>query len=93
VFRHSHRDGYRILRWASMCGHGELLLLYAHDPDFKAPGSRPILSRLLQLRVALTRDHAAIAFLDVGVGFAGRAHHSCVSRHSSGFMKFVYQDP
>jgi hypothetical protein len=36
-----------------------------------------ILSRLLQLTVALPRDHAAIAFLDVGVGFAGRADHSC----------------
>jgi hypothetical protein len=52
-----------------------------------------ILSRLLQLRDALSMDHVAIAFLDMGVGFAGRADHSCVSRHSSGFMKFVYQHP
>jgi hypothetical protein len=39
-----------------------------------------ILSRLLQPRVALPGDHAAIAFLDVGVGFAGRADHSYVSK-------------
>jgi hypothetical protein len=52
-----------------------------------------ILSRLLQLRVALPGDHAAIAFLDVGVGFAGRADRYCVSRHFPGFVKFMYQDP
>jgi hypothetical protein len=44
-------------------------------------------SRLLQLRVALPRDHVALAILDVGVGFAGRA--VVVSRHSSGFTKFM----
>jgi hypothetical protein len=52
-----------------------------------------ILSRLLQPRVALPRDHAAIAFLDVGVGFAGRADSCCVSRHFSGSLKFMYQHP
>jgi hypothetical protein len=52
-----------------------------------------ILSRLIQPRVALFRDHAAGAFLDVGVGFVGRAPCCCVSRHSSGFFKFMRQHP
>jgi hypothetical protein len=52
-----------------------------------------ILSHLLQPRVALLRDLAAIAFLDMGVRFAGRADRCCVSRHSSGFMKFMHQHP
>jgi hypothetical protein len=67
------------------------LLLLPIIPVFRRREVALILSRLLQPTVALPRDHAAIAFSDVGVGFAGRADSSCVSRHFSGFMEFSYQ--
>jgi hypothetical protein len=55
------------------------------------PGNRP--HPLPPARVALPRDHAAIAFFDVGVGFAGRADSCCISRRFSGSSKFMYQHP
>jgi hypothetical protein len=62
-------------------------------PVFRRREVAFILSRQLQPRVALPRDHAAIAFSDVGVGFAGGADSSCVSRHFSRFMEFRHQHP